>query len=222
MARNRNTKFIRIPAWCRNGTARWLQKNYSYEWYRHLRPYISEEVSSPGAILEAVPLGIEGIKITPVTVSHYTADIDPLTFKNKLYSSASFVIETESKKAILLWDADNMNEWILRPETDEQAHARDLMIGADYLFIDCLEWSVEEVQGFNTGHLSFYTVKKYASVLHPHQTLIVHMSGHEDGEGNCGYGWSDDRWESEAEKAWKSSGLEGSIRVPTIGEEFFL
>ncbi len=219
-ARNRGVKFVRIPTWCRTGTARWIQKNHSYEWYRHLRPHTSEEVSAPGALLEPVPTGIDGLTITPVTVSHYTADIDPASFKDKLYSSAVFVIETDSKKAVLLWDLDNRNNWILHPETEEHRQAQKLVSEADYLFVDSFTWSIEEVNGFNTGHLSFATIKKYAALLRPRQTLLVHMSGHEDGEGNCGYGWSDDKWEREAQKAWKSAGLAGAVRVPTIGEEF--
>lgn len=216
----RGEKYTKIPTWCRNGTARWLQKNYSYEWYRHLLPHNTNEASHPGSILDAVPLEVTGLKITPVAVSHVTADIDPANFKDRLYCSAFFVVEAGGKKAVLLWDADGSNDWILDPDTPEREEAVTLISGADYLFIDCFSWNTETVRGFNTGHLSFNTVRKFAAAIEPRRTLLVHMSGHEDGEGNPGWGWTDEQWTEEAQKIWRGENLPGSVRVPAIGDEF--
>ncbi len=218
--RRKDGQFHRIPSWFRVGTAQWIQKNYSYEWYRCLKPRISDESCPPGFLLEPVPLNREGITITPFSVSHYTADIDPADFKNKLYSSASFIIETGERKTILLWDVDNMNDWLLTAASGERARTLKRLRNADCLFIDCLSWNVEEVRGYNTGHLAFSTVKKYVQALHPKQTCLVHMSGHEDEEGSEGWGWENSRWQEEAKKVWRSEGLPGSVRVPSIGEEF--
>ncbi len=220
MAWRRGTKFTKIPTWCRNGTARWLQKNYSYEWYRHLMPHNTVEAAPPGSILDPIPLNVDGLIITPLSLSHGSADIDPTTFKDRLYCTAGFVIETDAKKAVLLWDADGANRWILEPDTLEQEQAVKLISRADYLFIDCFSWNTEEIMGINTGHLSFQTVMKYAAAINPDETLLVHIGGHEDGQGNPGCGWSDKRWTEEAGTAWKAGGLPGTVRVPAIGEEF--
>jgi ribonuclease BN (tRNA processing enzyme) len=91
--------------------------------------------------------------------------------------------------------------------------------GADHLLIDCFSWSVEEVVGVNTGHLSFTTVCRYAKALQPKETLLVHMGGHEEGEGNPGWGWTDRQWEEGASKLWSADGLPGTVRVPAMGEE---
>ncbi|MCK9230513.1 MAG: MBL fold metallo-hydrolase [Syntrophales bacterium] len=211
-------KFKKIPTWCRNGTAQWIQKNHSYEWYRHLFPQHTAEASPPGSVLDALPIEVPDLRITPVTVSHRTADINPADFKKKLFCSASFVIETHAKKAVVLWDADGFNDWIVSPESAEQERAAALVSDADYLFIDCFDWDTEKVQGHGTGHLSFRTVRKYAAAMRPRQTFPVHMSGHEDGAGNPGWGWSDDRWTEEAQAVWAAEGLPGSVRVPAIGE----
>jgi hypothetical protein len=164
-ARYRDERFSKIPTWCRKGTARWLKKTYSYEWHRCLDPRISDEAAPPGSILDSVPLDLPELTVTPVSVSHYSADIDPVNFKDPCHSSASFVVETDERKAVLLWDLDNRNEWIVSPATDEQTQAAALLSHADYLFIDCFTWDVEEVRGYNTGHISFSTVQRYVNFL---------------------------------------------------------
>lgn len=221
-ARRRGEIFSRIPAWCRTGTGKWLAMNYSYEWHRCLDGRPSQESEPPGTILEPVPLDVDGLVITPVSVSHSGADFSPENFKETHYSSACFVIETETKKAVLLWDLDNKNDWILNPRTGGQEKAVQLLAGADYLFLDCFSWTVEEVAGLNTGHLSFATARNCARVLKPAETLLVHMGGHEEGEGNPGWGWTDGQWGEEARKLWAADGLTGSVRVPVIGEELVL
>ena len=48
-----------------------------------------------------------------------------------------------------------------------------------------------------TGHTSFHTALDYIETIEAKKTLLVHLSGHEDGDGNMGYGWSDRDWESQ-------------------------
>jgi ribonuclease BN (tRNA processing enzyme) len=218
-ARRRGGKFSPIPTWCRYGTAKWLQKNYSYEWYRCLSPKIVEENELPGLLLREIPLQIEGLCITPITVSHAGGDISADNFKEKSFNCASFIVETKQRKAIFLWDLDNRNNWVANPASAEQEQAVDRLSDADYLYVDCLSWNVEEVMGMNTGHLAFASVRNYARILRPKVTFLVHMSGHEEGEDNPGYGWSDQRWAEEAQTVWNAEGLPGAVRIPIIGEE---
>ena len=154
-ARRRGVKFARIPTWCRGGTGKWLARNYSYEWYRCLEGRPSDESEPPGTLLAPIALGTDGIEITPLSVSHSGADIDPDNFKETRYSSACFIVRTARKKTVLLWDLDNKNGWITSPQTEMQKRTVEALSGADHLFIDCFSWTVEEVVGFNTGHLSF-------------------------------------------------------------------
>ncbi|MFH1079862.1 MAG: MBL fold metallo-hydrolase [Pseudomonadota bacterium] len=219
-ARRRGETVSRIPAWCRAGTGKWLARNYSYEWRRCLDGRPSQESEPPGTLLPPIPLGVNGIIITPLSVSHSGADLNPENFKEAQYNCACFVIRTETKKAVLLWDLDNKNDWILTPRTEDQEKAVELLSGADYFFMDCFSWTVEEVVGFNTGHLSFATARSYARVLKPTETLLVHMGGHEEGEGSPGWGWTDRQWQEEAQKLWAADNLPGSVRVPAMGEEF--
>jgi len=128
-------------------------------------------------------------------------------------------VQTEKRKTALLWDLDSSNTWITDPETEAQKKAVELLTGADHLLLDCFSWRVEEHAGFSTGHLSFATARKFAKVLQPRQTLLVHMGGHEEGEGNPGWGWTDETWGREAQKLWTADGLPGTVRVPVMGEE---
>jgi len=204
--------------WCRSGTAEWLQRSHAYEWKNFLQPQLSDENHPPGVKLVPIQLGIPGLTVTPITVSHCTADIDPASQKEKLHCSASFVIEYEDRKVVLLWDIDNSNSWIENPTSDKQREAVKMLSGADYLFIDCNTWTVEELNGRNTGHASFLTVQRYAKVLSPkNTTFLVHLSGHEDGQGNPGCGWDDSTWEQMAQGVWDSQSLTGRVRVPEIG-----
>ncbi|MEZ4516095.1 MAG: hypothetical protein R3C44_04390 [Chloroflexota bacterium] len=61
---------------------------------------------------------------------------------------------------------------------------------------------------------------RYAARLHPRETLPVHLSGHPDGKGNPGWGWTDAQWTPAAARV--SSGanhrLPGNVRVPAINE----
>jgi len=210
-----------IPTWCREGTGKWLQKNYSFEWNNFLAPQVKVEYNPPGIKLDVVPIGIDHLTITPISVSHCTADIKPKT-GIKSFCSASFVIEIkaekETKKIVLLWDIDNKNNWIETPDSIQEKTV-ELMSDADYLFIDCNTWSVEEINGKNTGHISFSTVQRYVKKLCPEKTFLVHLSGHEDGKGNDGWGWNNKTWEINAKRIWQLNNLPGNVCVPLIRQQ---
>jgi hypothetical protein len=52
--------------------------------------------------------------------------------------------------------------------------------------------------------------------------FLVHVSGHRDGRGQPGFGWSDEQWTAEASAVWEAKGLPGRVRVPAIGQHFLL
>ncbi|MEM7034652.1 MAG: MBL fold metallo-hydrolase [Chloroflexota bacterium] len=211
-----------VPVWCRVGTAKWMARRHDFEWHRTLKPVLSDETCSAGNVLPSVPLGLEALTITPITVKHFNADVDADNPKRTLPCCASFVAQTPNKKAVFLWDVDIRNTWLLEPSTVEQKATVALLAEADYLFIDCTTWATEKMNGHKIHHLSFSFVQKVAAILSPKETFLVHLSGHPDGEGNPGYGWSDQTWTIEAQKVWAERSLPGSVSVPKIGDIRYL
>ena len=216
--KRRDEKPTPVPLWCRRGTADWLQAEHSYEWIEFLQPHISEENHPPGMVLPPLPIVLPGVTITPVTVSHFGADRCVQDRQETRYSCAAYVVATAAAKAVLLWDLDNQNEWIVSPQTPEQATAVNLLAHADYLFIDTAFWQSQNHK--RTTHPGFGNVQRYARALHPRQTMLVHLSGHPDGRGNLGWGWGNGRWQQEAQAVWAAQNLPGCVRVPHIGQEF--
>jgi ribonuclease BN (tRNA processing enzyme) len=209
----------KIPLWCRSGTANWMQLEHSYAWDNFLEPHLSGERLPPGVALPALDLGLDGARVTPVTVSHYGADTKPPGRQEVVYSSAVFVVETAVTKAVLLWDIDNQNEWLINPQTAAEETAVALLSRADYLFIDATFW---RSRSRPTTHPGFSQVRQIAANLQPRQTILMHLSGHPDGRGNPGWGWTNEQWREAATAVWQDERLPGRLLVPEIGDEFVL
>lgn len=207
----------RIPVWCRRATAAHLQRTHAYDYTNLWQPLVTDEMLPPGHILPPVELAPAGVGITPVTVSHFTADIDPIDRTRTAYGCAAFVLETAQRKIVLLWDIDNQNDWLREPQNEAQAAAVDLLSDADQLFIDTAFWHTRTRP---TTHPGFEQVMQIAARLRPCATQLVHMSGHPDLPGNKGYGWDNGRWQTEARRAWTANHLPGTVHVPAIGQTF--
>lgn len=185
-----------IPVWCRSKTLDRLRQSHAYELGDSglLTPYEPlVESESPGVLLPPINTGALGlgapISIQPLTISHETAGA---------YSTAGFIIKRESGKRIaLLWDLDKLNDaWVLGGGTSEALSA---LRGVDVLFVDCNTWSAE-----GRGHITFQGLRQYVDVIRPSETVLIHLSGHEDGRGNPGFGWSNGEWEARARGAWRT------------------
>lgn len=204
-----------VPVWCRSGTAVRLQVEHQYEWETFLQPYVSGENNPPGTVLSPLPIHLPGVTITPVTVSHFGADWCAQNKEKSCYSCAAYVLETAVSKTVLLWDMDTENEWLVHPQTAAQETAVRLLSHADTLFLDTTYWLDKNKR---MTHPGFPNVQRYARALNPRQTLLVHLSGHPDGRGNPGWGWTNARWQTEAQTVWAQQGLPGSVCVPAIGD----
>jgi ribonuclease BN (tRNA processing enzyme) len=207
-----------VPLYCRAATHDWLRREHGFLTANYLEPRLNDEPDPPGSVLRPLPIDLPGVTITPVSVSHYTAD-QGANDAGTRYASAAYVIETDRSKAVLLWDIDSENEWLANPERATEVEAVALLRDADLLFIDTTFWGRKLKRA---THPSFGNVRRYARTLRPRQTLLMHLSGHLDQPGNPGWGWTNERWTAEARAAWAADGLAGDVRAPHTGECFAL
>ena len=115
----------------------------------------------------------------------------------------------------LLWDMDVNNTWLEYPNA-ANLETIERLRGVDHLFIDSNTWLYDQNKlGRPASHLSFAIVRRFARILEPKQTWLMHISGHEDQPGS-GFGWDDATWRRNAKNAWSEAGLSGSVDVPTI------
>lgn len=203
-----------VPLYCRSGTADWLRRYHEYE-LRLTSLTESGENEPPGTVLPPVPLALAGVTVTPVAVSHYTADKGVRDGTQARYACAAYVIETAETKAVLLWDVDSSNTWLAEPETPVQETAVAALSQADFLFVDTALWRARPNR---MTHPSFDNVRRYARTLTPQRTYLMHLSGHPDGRGNPGWGWTNERWQTEAQAVWVEAGLPGEVFVPAMGQ----
>ena len=214
----------KLPLWCRQGTAAWMERYYDFELDKFLEMTHSQEDNPPGTLLPTQQLDqLPNLKITPITLSHWTADFTPGR-EAVAYCCCGFILESPTKKIVLMWDIDNLNSWLTAPQTEAHHQAIAKLAGADHLFIDCSFWHrfTEPI-----SHASFEEVLEFIPILRPRETLLVHLSGHPDGwrtdtTDKTGYGWTNQEWTNQAQAMWAEKNLSGTVRAPSIGEEFSL
>ena len=206
--------------WVREGSAVWLERQQPHA-LRHFQIISSLEYHSKGRLLEAVPLPNTDLQVTPVSLAHSSADLHAPHGEEHLPCCAGFILKTQQHKTALLWDMDATNTWLEQPNYAEQ-EAFIALQGCDQIFIDCNTWHYsQQANGQPASHASFAMVSRIARALEPRQTFLMHLSGHEDALGN-GFGWSDARWQLEANSVWQREGLRGSVHVPWIGQRISL
>lgn len=209
----------RIPIWCREGSAEWLRALHEFELTRYLELHTSSEAELTGSILSPILLPSHlGLSIRPISLSHRTADIS-VDRSRWAPATCGFVIETVTEKAVLLWDFDNQNRWLVNPVTPEQKATVKLMENADYLFVSTPWWARRED---GKGHCSFEEGAEIADRIKSRETLLMHISGHEAGVGKGAWGWSDEEWTANARRYFLEHDIAGDVRVPFIGETFVL
>jgi len=218
----RGQSFERVRTWCREGSAQWLAHEHGSAWRTFADPVIAPGFTDAGTPLAPVPLAQSDLHITPITLHHSSADMAHNHVIQRRPSCAGFVIQTASRKAVLFWDMDNTNTWITQPHSDAHVAALQLARDADVLCIDCNTWRyASSPAGKPASHASFHTQLPFVRALAPRETLLMHLSGHEDDRGD-GFGWLDAEWQTHAQAAWHSHHMPGHVRVPAIGERISL
>lgn len=217
----RGQPFNRINAWCREGSAQWLAHDFGGAWRMFIEPHIAPSFNDAGVVLAPVPITAPDLTITPITLHHSSADVAQDDVKRRQPACAGFVIQTQQRKAVLFWDMDNTNTWITAPQNDAHVAAIQLARGADVLCLDCNTWRFKGTSEKPASHASFHAHVQNIRALAPRQTLLMHLSGHEDDRGD-GFGWLDAEWQAHAQAEWQVQGLPGNVRVPCIGERIAL
>src|SRR6266850_1466701 len=197
--------FHPIPLWCREHTLEHLKKSHKFELGRYFTPtdILPSDTAVPGTLLPPIDLrnfgGPAEVVIQPFSISHDTAGS---------YSTAGFIITAPSgRRSGLVWDLDESNSWIVEsPDAD----CNRLLHGLDVLFLDVNTWSVP-----GRGHSCFEGLKRHIRALSAQETVLIHLSGHEDGASNLGYGWSNAEWEVRAREHWND--LPGVASVLDVG-----
>ncbi|MFN3267207.1 MAG: MBL fold metallo-hydrolase [Deinococcales bacterium] len=203
--------------WMREGSRMWLERQQPHA-LAAFEVISSLEYLPAGNLLEPLPLGLPDLEVTPITLAHSSADLFPPHGEEKLPCCAGFILQTAGHKTALLWDLDATNLWL----EQRSGKSFELLHGCQNLFIDSNTWSYQvQPNGLPTSHSSFALIKRFAGVLEPHNTYLVHISGHEDAIGD-GFGWSNEIWQLEAQKAWREAGLHGQVFVPSIGQRIAL
>jgi phosphoribosyl 1,2-cyclic phosphodiesterase len=217
----RGQPFARVKTWCREGSVQWLDREQGSAWRAFTDPVIAPGFDAAGVPLASLPIGAPGLRVTPITLHHSSADIAPDNPSRRQPSCAGFVIQTATRKAVLFWDMDNTNAWITDPQTEAHAAAVALARDADLLCVDCNTWRFAGTAQRPASHACFRSQLPNVRALTPRETWLMHLSGHEDDRGD-GFGWLDAEWQAHAQAEWARFALPGRVRVPAIGERIAL
>jgi len=191
-AKSNNRNKQKIPLYCTNAT-------YQYLIGQGGQKFIMNKYIDFIEIFPEIPFVLDtnpSIRFMPIPVAH-----------GSIEGAVIFLAEIGiTKKVVFAWDIDVPSK--IRPSgkftnLDVFNNNRGLFKQTDILFIAANTWNADGTPGggnIPTGHSSYQRAKDYINLIEPEKVYIAHMSGHEDGSGNDGYGWTDARWELEVKK----------------------
>lgn len=181
----------KVPLFCTQETHDYLAGKFPRE-AREFLEYVP--------IMSGHPFKVPGnsrVEFMPIGVAHGRG--------GGTCKDAVFFVATASesgKRVVFGWDIDVPDA--RRPsgkQTNIEVIREKLaaLTGAEIYFLPANTWAAT-----GTGHTSLQLAQEYIDEVNPKRVLLLHMSGHEDGEGNPGYGWSDVEWADNV----KARGLE--------------
>lgn len=180
-AKRTRSEFVKVPLFCTLKTYNYLQEKFSFELGEMLR--FCE-------ILSGVHFKVNcdsPITFTALEVAH-----------GSVKGSVIYIAEIGEKKMVFGWDIDVPDAERPLDKKKNIDVIRDnpfILAGVNLLFMPANTW-----EATGTGHTSFLFARQYISEINAKKTLLVHLSGHEDGKGNPGYGWCDSEWASQVSK----------------------
>ena len=172
------TKFVKMPVYCTLETYKRLRDKggFSYEFdhrlcFHEILPGVSFKISS-------TPPGV----VTALEVAH-----------GKVKGSVIYIVQIGQRKAVFGWDIDVPDAQRPSDGKENIEVIKDhlhILKGAHLLLMAANTW---EVTG--TGHTSYIRAREYINKIAAERVYLVHLSGHEDGPGHDGYGWTDSEWQ---------------------------
>ncbi len=186
-AHRREQPFFKIPLYCTLPTYHALRDRIGLAYVLE-RCYRFQEIV-PELPIE-LPAGQTVIRLTAISVKHGAAD-----------GAVIYVAEALKKKVVLAWDIETPDAAFPSGYTNAEVFRRHatLLQNADLHLQECNSWAIA-----GRGHCTYQAARAYFEVVQAKRTLLVHLSGHEDGPGNPGYGWTDAQWQAAA----KPDGIE--------------
>ena len=181
-------KFEKVPVYTTLDTYDRLRndRGCNYEFKTALR--LIEIVPEVAFELPGTPV----VKVTPIPVAHGSVE-----------GAVIFVFQVDDKKVVFGWDIDVPDAKLPKdggrkePRTNAQVFENhsQLLLEPDVYFVPANTWNAT-----GTGHTSFEAARHYIRAVRAKRgTYLLHMSGHEDGSNNPGFGWTDQDWETHAQ-----------------------
>jgi ribonuclease BN (tRNA processing enzyme) len=176
---------IDIPVYCTQATYDWLRDKGGLAFELSKMKFVEVE---PGRQFNVQ--GDPPIDVVALEVAH-----------SGIQGAVIFVAEigVEKRKVIFCWDID-------RPDKQRPSDRKSnidvirengaLLRDAEILFMAVNTYSEDQA----TGHVSLSKAVEYVKEIAPKQAYLVHMSGHEDGKNNRGWGLDDAGWEKLAQE----------------------
>jgi len=141
------------------------------------------------------------VSIFPLPVAH-----------GKIDGAVIYLAEVCAKRIILGWDIDVptatppkgglTNLEILKANLSK-------MKGAELYLLPANTFSA-----IGTGHTSYQAAREYIKLIGAKRVLLVHLSGHEDGDGRRGHGWTDSQWEKAVQRDGVGVARQGMLIKP--------
>jgi hypothetical protein len=144
-----------------------------------------------------VSAGPTAVRITPLPVVH-----------GSVHGAVIYLAEAHGRKVLFAWDIEAPDGAFPDGRTNLDVfrdHAA-LLRGAHVHLQECNTWAVA-----GKGHTTYQAARAYFDIVRANRTLLVHLSGHEDGPGNPGYGWTDDQWQSAVAQDGRMAAKQGMV-----------
>ncbi len=186
--------FAKVPLYCtlpthedlhkRGGLSQVLERCFDFREVAPEKPF-------------TVDAGPAAVRVTPLPVVHGNAQ-----------GAVVYLAEALQKKVLFAWDIDTPEAAFPEGRTNLdvfQAHA-SLLNRADLHLQECNTWAAP-----GKGHTTYHQSRRYFDIVAARRTFLIHYSGHEDGPGNPGYGWTDAQWQAAAAQEGIDAARQGMV-----------
>jgi glyoxylase-like metal-dependent hydrolase (beta-lactamase superfamily II) len=182
-AKRHGADFPKVPLYCTLAAYHALRERAGLEYVLKRGFRFHEIVPEAPFTIDAGPATV---RVTALPVVHGSTE-----------GAVIYVAEALGKKAVFAWDIESPEAAFPdgRTNLDVFREHASLLEGAGLHIQECNTWSFP-----GRGHSTYRSARAYFEIVRARRTLLTHLSGHEDGPGNPGYGWTDAQWQAAVEK----------------------